>query len=189
MPRLFTGLQLPAGISAEIEQFRGGLSGTRWIEPADYHITLRFIGDVGLPLAREIDAELAAIENAAITVTITGLDCFGGKKPRAIIAKVEADAALTALQSSHERAVRRAGAAEDTRKFVPHITIARLRNVQPSAVGDYLYARSIARTWRFIADEFVLFSARDSVGGSPYRVEAVYPLRVDAPVLRPAVSQ
>ena len=146
MPRLFTGLQIPEDITGEIARFRGGLPGARWIEPEDYHITLRFVGDVGLPLAREIDAGLNALDHQPLTISIVGLDYFGGKKPRAIIAKVHASAELTALQSAHERTIRRAGAEDDTRKFLPHVTIARLRNVQRLAVGDYLHARSIART-------------------------------------------
>jgi len=189
MPRLFSGLQVPGDICDELAQFRGGLAGARWIDPDDYHLTLRFIGDVSLSLAREIDAELAAIHQEPFTVRITGLDFFGGKKPRAIIAKVEASPEILALQASHERACRRAGADDDPRKFQPHITIARLRNVQLPDIGNYLYARSIAKSWQFAVDEFVLFSARDSVGGGPYHVEAAYPLFIPAPALRPATSQ
>ncbi|MCC2096256.1 MAG: RNA 2',3'-cyclic phosphodiesterase [Hyphomicrobiales bacterium] len=189
MPRLFSGLQIPQDISQDLAQFRGGLPGARWIEPEDYHVTLRFIGDVSLGLAREIDAELAAIRQEPFDLRITGLDFFGGKKPRAIVAKVEASSEILALQASHERACRRAGAQDDTRKFQPHVTIARLRNTQLPDVGHYLHARSIARSWRFTAEEFVLFSARDSVGGGPYHVEVAYPLRSAAPALRPATNQ
>ncbi len=188
MPRLFTALQLPADIAAEIAQFRGGLPGARWIEPSDYHITLRFIGDIGLQLAREINSELSHIDHAGISIQINGLDSFGGKSPRAIFAGVKPSAALSTLQEANERAVRRAGVSPETRKFQPHVTIARLRNIAPAAVADYFYARSTVQSWRFEAEEFALLSARESTGGGPYRVEAVYPLRA-LPALRPAISQ
>ena len=43
------------------------------------------------------------------------------------------------------------------------------------AVADYLGDRGFL-TRRFKAERFVLFSSRDSVGGGPYVIEAVYPL-------------
>ncbi|MGE3248413.1 MAG: RNA 2',3'-cyclic phosphodiesterase [Beijerinckiaceae bacterium] len=189
MPRLFTGLQIPDDIAGELSQFRGGIPGARWIEPDDYHITLRFIGDIGVALAREIDSELAAIDRESVIVTIEGLDSFGGAKPRAIIARIRHTRELTALQADNERAIRRAGGPLDSRKFSPHVTIGRLRNATPPQLADYFHARSIAKSWSFVASEFVLFSARDSVGGGPYHVEAAYRLRMERPALRPAASQ
>ncbi len=189
MPRLFTGLQIPSAISREIAQFRGGLPGARWIDADDYHITLRFIGDIDNALAREIDSELSMIDHAPVEITIDALDFFGGEKPRALVARIKADRELTALQADHERAIRRAGGPCDTRKFTPHVTLARLRNTSALQVADYLAARSVAKSWRFTTDEFVLFSTRASVGGGPYRVEADYPLRVMRPVFRPAANQ
>ena len=54
MPRLFTGLEIPADISQELASYRGGLPGARWVDPENYHITLRFIGDVDHSVAREV---------------------------------------------------------------------------------------------------------------------------------------
>ena len=71
---------------------------------------------------------------------------------------------------------RQIGLPPETRKFTPHVTLARLRGTSP---GDL--ARYIADAGRFAALEFpirrfVLFSSRDSVGGGPYLVEQAYPL-------------
>ena len=46
MPRLFTGLEIPAEIGQTLSNLRGGLPGARWIDPENYHVTLRFIGDI-----------------------------------------------------------------------------------------------------------------------------------------------
>ncbi len=54
MPRLFTGLEIPEDIAFDLNLMQGGVWGARWIEPADYHITLRFIGDIEERLANEI---------------------------------------------------------------------------------------------------------------------------------------
>src|SRR3981189_3552050 len=54
MPRLFTAPEIPAGVGRSLAMLRGGLPGARWIDPENYHLTLRFIGDINDGLAREI---------------------------------------------------------------------------------------------------------------------------------------
>ena len=86
------------------------------------------------------------------------------------------DPALVELQAEQERRLRRIGLAPETRKFTPHVTLARLRGARPPAVADYLASRGALALEGFTADRFVLYSARESVGGRPYVVEAAYPL-------------
>ena len=61
MPRLFTGLELPRAVVGQLALTRGGIVGARWLEPEDYHVTLRFIGDVDGRAAREIAETLGDI--------------------------------------------------------------------------------------------------------------------------------
>jgi len=58
MPRLFTGLEVPREVGEVLSMFRGGLPGARWIDPENYHITLRFIGDIDDRLAHDIASSL-----------------------------------------------------------------------------------------------------------------------------------
>ena len=87
------------------------------------------------------------------------LSWFGGDKPRAIVAKVRADPTLVELQAEQERRLSRIGIAPETRKFTPHVTLARLRSVKPHAVADYLASRGALAVEAFIAERFVLYSA------------------------------
>jgi RNA 2',3'-cyclic 3'-phosphodiesterase len=176
MPRLFTGLELPPDIALQLSMYRGGLGAARWVEPADYHITLRFLGDVDGPTANDAYRFLSDIARRPVSVTLTHLDTFGGDKPRAILAKVAPTRELSELQADHERLMRRLGLPPETRKFTPHVTLARLKDASPLAVADYLSARPMLRSMTFTAKRFALYSSRDSVGGGPYVVEAVYPL-------------
>lgn len=176
MPRLFTGLELPDAVVGELALARGGVVGARWIEPENYHITLRFIGDVDGAAARDIAETLGDISRPSPLVGFEGLSSFGGAKPRAIVAKVKAAPALMDLQAEQERRLRRIGLEPETRKFLPHVTLARLRGAGARAVADYLALRGARIAEPFMADRFVLYSARDGSGGGPYVVEAAYPL-------------
>ena len=66
MPRLFTGVEIPPDVALDLDMMRGGVIGARWLDRENYHITLRFIGDIEDGLAREI-----ASETAPVAVAIT----------------------------------------------------------------------------------------------------------------------
>jgi RNA 2',3'-cyclic 3'-phosphodiesterase len=176
VPRLFTGLELPDAIVAELALARGGVVGARWLEPEDYHVTLRFIGDVDGRAARDIDETLSDIRMPQAPISFEELSWFGGDKPRAIVAKVRPEATLMDLQSEQERRLRRIGLEPETRKYTPHVTLARLRGARQAVVANYLAVRGNVAMGSFIAERFVLFSARQGSGGGPYVVEASYPL-------------
>ena len=72
--------------------------------------------------------------------------------------------------------MRRLGLPPEARKFVPHVTLARLRDSSPVDVAHYLAMHPIVRPITFTARRFALMSSRDSIGGGPYVLEAAYPL-------------
>ncbi|WP_374305689.1 RNA 2',3'-cyclic phosphodiesterase [Methylocella sp.] len=179
MPRLFTGLEIPADVARELAMMRGGVHGARWIDVENYHLTLRFIGDIDVAAAHDVDAALRSIRRRPFEVTLESLGSFGGAKPRAIVARAKPTAPLIELQAQQERLLRRVGIAPEARKFTPHVTLARLRQASNMAVADYLASRAFIFSKHFTASRFVLFSSRDSVGGGPYVVEAAYPLAAE----------
>ena len=176
MPRLFTGVEIPPDIGQALAMLRGGLPGARWITPENYHLTLRFIGDVDDLIAQEVALMLGRVRRAAFELHLEGLTSFGGRRPRAVVANVAPAQALLEVQAEHERLMQRIGLEPEGRKYTPHVTLARLRDSSSLDVADYLSARGYFRTAAFPVSRFVLFSSRNSVGGGPYVVEASYPL-------------
>jgi 2'-5' RNA ligase len=176
MPRLFTGLEIPPMVAQSLAMMRGGLPGARWIDPENYHLTLRFIGDIDDALAREIAGVLGRVHRRPFELRLDGLTSFGGRKPRAVVAVVTPVAPLMELQAEHDRLLQRLGLEPEGRKYTPHVSLARLRDSSIHQVADYLAARGHYRSQSFEASRFVLFSSRASVGGGPYIVEAAYPL-------------
>ncbi|MGA8969131.1 MAG: RNA 2',3'-cyclic phosphodiesterase [Pseudolabrys sp.] len=176
MPRLFTGVEIPSDVGQALATLRGGLPGARWIDPENYHLTLRFIGDVDDDIAQEVASMLGRVKRGPFELHMHGLTSFGGRKPRAVVASVAPAQALLDVQAEHERLMQRIGLEPEGRKFTPHVTLARLRESSSQQVAEYLSARGYFRTSPFRVARFVLFSSRASVGGGPYVVEASYPL-------------
>jgi 2'-5' RNA ligase len=176
MPRLFTGLEIPSEVAQSLSMLRGGLPGARWVDPENYHVTLRFIGDVDDDVAHEVASLLGRVKRGAFELRLDGVTSFGGKKPRAVVATVAPSPSLMDAQAEQERLMQRIGLDPEGRKYTPHVTLARLRDASSRDVADYLAARGLFRTPPFPVSRFVLFSARASTGGGPYVVEASYPL-------------
>lgn len=177
MPRLFTALELPDDVAEALGVCRGGLTGARWIDVENYHVTLRFLGDVDDEIAQDAALALGKVRRAPFDVAIEGLDAFGGDRPRSLIARVAPSPAILALQAEHESLMRRVGLSAEKRKFTPHVTLARLRDASARAVAEYLGLRGGPTRLSFRAERFVIYSSRASVGGGPYALEAAYPLR------------
>ena len=179
MPRLFTGLEIPRHVADSLSMMRGGLPGARWIDPENYHLTLRFIGDIDDALAHEIAGMLGRVHRQAFELRLDGLTSFGGRKPRAVVAAVAPVTPLMELQAEHDRLLQRLGLEPEGRKYTPHVALARLRDSSSHQVAEYLAARGPYRSLSFSVARFVLFSSRASVGGGPYVVEEAYPLTVN----------
>ncbi len=176
MPRLFTALEIPRDAALSLSLLRGGLPGARWIDVENYHITLRFIGDVEGHVADEVANALDRVRRPEFMLNLSGVHAFGSKKPHSIYAGVSPSPDLNALQAEIERICQRLHIPADPRKFTPHVTLARLRNPRIEDVVHYLSGRGNFATLPFKVGRFVLMSSRDSVGGGPYIVEEAWPL-------------
>ncbi|MGW9231599.1 RNA 2',3'-cyclic phosphodiesterase [Pseudorhizobium sp. NPDC055634] len=177
MPRLFTALEVPRNIAMSLSLLRGGLPGARWIDVENYHITLRFIGDVDGRTADEIVDRLDRIDRPEFQISLNGIGSFGSKKPHSIWAGVSPSLEMSALQSEIERICQRIGLPPDPRKFMPHVTLARLKTCRLDDVVTYLSGRGDFHTLPFKVSRFVLMSSKESVGGGPYLTEEAFDLQ------------
>jgi 2'-5' RNA ligase len=178
MPRLFTALEIPQSAALSLSLLRGGLPGARWIDRENFHITLRFIGDVDHRTADDLVNGLDRVHRTQFDLSLVGTGLFGSKKPHSIWAGVQPSPALSALQADIERVCQRIGLPPEPRKFTPHVTLARLKNARVDDVVHYMNGRGNFAAGPFTVTRFVVMSSRDSVGGGPYVVEEAYPLDI-----------
>jgi RNA 2',3'-cyclic 3'-phosphodiesterase len=188
MPRIFTALEVPRSVATGLSLLKGGLPGARWIDAENYHITLRFIGDVDDRRADDLAEAFDRIDIAPFPVKVRGLSVFGSKLPHALVANVEHDPSLDELHNTIERLCQRLSLSADPRRFQPHITLARLKNTKAEDAALYLTQRGLVVVPEFQASRFVMMSSRDSVGGGPYAIEAAYPFNAVSQSFRPATQ-
>ena len=180
MVRLFVALCLPDSIRAGLSIICGGLPSARWVAPENFHLTLRFIGEVGDEDIQEIDDALTRISASTFDVSLSGVGYFGtGRAARALWVKVVPSQELVSLGSKVESALARAGCPPEARKFIPHITLARLKRAQSYLVEQFVADHSMFKLAPFPARAFLLNSSKRVRAGTIYAQEAVYPLTED----------
>lgn len=176
--RLFVAIAMPQEVADRLAGVMGGLDGARWVDPDDLHLTLRFVGEVGREAGEDLAAALSSLRAPAFSLRLNGFGHFGsGRRVRALWAGVETEPALELLQGRVEAAARRAGQPAETRRFVPHVTLARL-NGGPGEdeVARWQAQRSPFSAGPFAVREAVLFESFPGRDGAHYERRMAVPL-------------
>lgn len=175
MPRLFTGLEIPRSLAERLMLLRGQVPGARWIALEDYHLTLRFLGDVSEAVAEEFAARIEPLEFPPFELELQGVGYFGRSWPTALWVGVTPSPALALLHRAHERAAVACGLEPDGRPFAPHVTIARLKRTKAAQIAPFLNDFAAFRAVPFAVRRALLYSSRPSRGGGPYAIEEAFP--------------
>jgi RNA 2',3'-cyclic 3'-phosphodiesterase len=176
--RLFVALDLPWEMKERLALLAGGLPGARWIPSENYHITLRFIGEVPAHRAEEIDHALAGLRTRGFSLSFAGLGMFEKSgRPTSLWAGVERNPQLDHLRSKVETALQRTGLEPERRRFSPHVTLARLDALVPQAkLAAYVQAHNLFRAGPVPVEHFTLFSSRIGKEQAVYTPEVEYGL-------------
>jgi len=161
-------------IAKELKPFKKAGTSIRWIENGNFHLTLKFIGEVDGAMAERIAGALAAakIAVAPFNLRISGFGKFpAGEDLHVFWAGVEGNPELQALFSGIETAILPLGIARDERPFHPHLTLGRNRAKYNFKA---FFARIAEKQDLFLAEmrvaAFQLFSSRLTAAGPVYSV-------------------
>ncbi len=184
--RLFIALDLPPDIKDRLAALCSGVPGARWVPPETMHLTLRFVGEVNGHARDDLLEALTTVRTEPFDLTLEGVGHFEtSRQPRALWAGVARNEALSRLRDSVEGAVQRAGLAAEGRKFMPHVTLARLKDAPGGRVQAFLANHSLFRSRSFPVTTFTLFSSFLSKNGAIYRPEAEFPLGAEVRAAEP----
>jgi 2'-5' RNA ligase len=134
--RSFIAIELPEEVREGLARLRSELERdehrfVKWVDPGGIHLTLKFLGNIPFKQVTEITK---AIEEAAQGISpfhleISGIGAFPNlKQVRVLWVGISGEVdKLSMLQQNMDSALAALGFAKEERSFVPHLTLARIR--------------------------------------------------------------
>ncbi|MEO1017312.1 MAG: RNA 2',3'-cyclic phosphodiesterase [Pseudomonadota bacterium] len=176
MPRLFVAIAMPTEVVQSLERLTIGLPAMRWTEPEQFHLTLRFIGEVDHGTFCEMGEQLADISMPPFDLQLEGIGQFPLRgPPNSLWAGVAKNEHLLRLKRRIDRTLEEVGLEPERRKFTPHVTIGRFRDAPPEKrFGSWLARRALFRSKPFPVHDFGLYSSYLHRGGAEHQLEATY---------------
>jgi 2'-5' RNA ligase len=180
--RLFTGIALPPETQAKltrlIELLRSA-AHLRWSPPYNLHITTKFIGEYPENRLDDLTAQLASVpRSGAFDIHVRGLGWFPNPhSPRVLWVGVHSGDALKELARVTDEATAKLGVEKETKRFSPHLTIARIKDAVPLAPLRSAIANLDADDFgTFQVDRFHLYRSTPGPSASIYTQLAEFPL-------------
>ncbi len=186
--RCFVAIDLTTDVRAAIAraQTRVRTAATRadvrWVDPTQFHLTLKFLGPVPDERVPAVSAALEAViaGGSPVPLAAAGLGGFPSlKSPRVLWVGITAGVPqLVEVAAAIEGALAPLGFAPEARPFRGHLTIGRVRS--PRGVRELTAAVAAAGAPAFgswTAAEVVLYESRLRPTGALYTPVSRHPLR------------
>ncbi len=177
--RSFIGIPVPQEAANELGDIAAKMAyqdksnAVKWVDQANYHITLAFLGEQSMhdleSLADQLDH---SIQQISFEASVKHLSPFPEGKPKLIAAMLDRNDRLRELHQQVMSAVNISGIELDKRRFIPHVTLGRYRHTRNSFSG----AIPMNISCEFILDDVVLYESNLTSSGAEYEPIFRFPL-------------
>jgi 2'-5' RNA ligase len=183
--RLFVALNLPATerqrIHESTRRLREGGFPVRWVEAAQIHLTVKFLGHVEDARAGEMERAVrgAARKARPFELRVGGVGAFPNlRNPRVVWIGVQAAPELNTLYEELEDRFAALGFERETRAFHPHLTLGRAKRGARAAKMRGLDATAAEVRYRSVVPVATLDLMESHVkrSGAEYEVRLAAPL-------------
>jgi 2'-5' RNA ligase len=183
MPRLFIGIKVSdreilTSLSNELKR-ELRLSNISWVDPQNFHLTLKFIGDKESYSINSISKLLEEVRKQynPFLLKFRQLDFFGSiSHPRVIVYNLEKNTILCSLQQNIDKSLLELGIERGSKEFNPHLTIGRVKRL----IERGAFQKVIDKFQIIIEDlevsEFILFESVLKQTGPEYKELQVFKL-------------
>lgn len=159
MVRTFVAVDLPEDLRnriAEVAQALRGEGGRlAFVDPAQIHVTLAFLGEVGEGRLEEVAAALETVHPLPFRLVVGPIVGNSRSSPRTLWCSCTDDGSLAALAGAVAAALEPLGFPRERRPFRGHATVARVKVFHPSLL-DRLAALPRENFGSFDVDRFRL---------------------------------
>ncbi len=179
--RSFIAIELPEEAKNGLAKLRSELERTehrfvKWVEPEGIHLTLKFLGNISFKQVAEVTKAMEEVAQVIppFHLEISGLGAFPNlKQPRVLWIGIGGEAdTLLRLQRNIDSALASLGFAEETRPFMPHLTLARVREgasiMARKSFGELAMSASFEDSYPIDAKAVSLMRSRLTPEGAIY---------------------
>lgn len=176
--RLFTAIDIPETLRDDLSALQESeVLAVRWSDPEQFHVTLRFIGEVSEAQAVRYEEALADVDAEPVQCAPYGLDVLPSRRsPRVLMLGLERTDSIMGLYDAVSDRLEAEGVDPEDRTYRPHVTLGRLDDADPESVQDFLHAHEEHSFPPFEADRFVLYESTLTQDGAIHEPQAIYPL-------------
>jgi 2'-5' RNA ligase len=170
MLRLFVAIDPPEPVRAALDELPRPMRDMAWTPRQQYHLTLRFIGDVPAEKREAIEQALSAIRVESFILPVGGIGSFPPNRPPRVVwvGVGQAHPRLFQLRQRIDDALLAHGLPDlDVRRFEPHFTLGRCGPASSAEeVAQLLRAHREFEAPPFRADAFTLYRSEPRAGGA-----------------------
>ncbi len=138
--RSFVAVEISTQVRTEIDRFLRretvGIDGVKWVVPEQFHLTLKFLGDVPMSALHHVirAVDLAGRNVEPFDLVFEGLGAFPNEEnPKTLwVAVTEGVEEIAALAERVNVELGKVGYPVDHQRFTPHLTIGRVRSSRDS---------------------------------------------------------
>lgn len=182
--RLFIAIDLPENVKDAIADTYRAIPGTKWVDEKKLHCTLHFIGEVAEPTPEVLITGLSKIKCTPMQLQIKSTGFFPPRKePRILWFGIMHPPEFLTLQSKIERTCLSICPSAETRKFHPHVTVARLNDPHREKVADFVVANSLFSSDPFEMTAYHLYRSHQGKVTTHYEKLVTFDLSPATPQL------
>ncbi len=175
MPRLFIAIDMPDELRGKICEVRRNLPGVRWTPREQIHLTLRFIGDSDDEHFQRMKAALSGVKYRPFKLSMAGSGFFPNeRRPSVFWIGCAENPALSQLKKDIDDILEMDGLIPEARRFSPHFTIARLKDIRPPEIRKLSEICQGILPKEFTVSEFMLYSSVLTSDGAIHSKEQIY---------------
>ncbi|NQT97432.1 MAG: RNA 2',3'-cyclic phosphodiesterase [Candidatus Marinimicrobia bacterium] len=174
--RTFIALSVPNQVRTVQDMLKTTIEAQRkvlkWVNPNSIHVTVKFNGPTPEDLIHRLNDRLNNLvaQFQPIKMQITGTGCFPTpSRPRVLWLGLEGDLKqLHGLVQQVHRVLEKFGFPDESKRFTPHVTIARIRYPQKNTPDISSYLQTKYEKIHLVTDRIHLISSELLPGGPVY---------------------
>jgi RNA 2',3'-cyclic 3'-phosphodiesterase len=176
--RLFVALLPTAATRSALARLDDDRPGFRWVPSEQAHLTMRFLGELSEPEVEKAEAALAAVRVEPFWVEVGEVGRFPPRGRASVVwaGLNQHHPRLHQLRQQIDDGLLAAGLPVELSPFVPHFTVARVRDAAPQTVEHWLKRHRDFTGPAWYVDAFVLMESVLRPEGAEHTVRRTYRL-------------